>query len=329
MGCARAFSFNRYAARSTPTDRRRPARGSPRSISRGAGRDRASAPRRAHRRGGSYRKPRARLAHAAHGVAVAGDEEHGRRHVHVPQVGGLLDERHAVKQLEEQPRARHAAAERIGDVGVHVFLAHAQPVVARAVRREGLVVGAEGESFSTTSLAFSRPTFLCQYACERLAADEHRVGILPRAHQDRALDRAGIADEVGAREERAHGVTHDKVRQLRIGFAGPAAERVHIVHDVLPASLFAEVEPRRALGDRLAVAEGGRSPRPGSRARSESARTARSAARTPPRRARSAKYRPAPLCGVPFDRVDGRPSVGGGKVNSFSILHSARLLCMV
>lgn len=59
-GLCPRFSFNRYAARSTPTDRRRPARGSPRSISRGAGRDRASAPRRAHRRGESYRKPRAR-----------------------------------------------------------------------------------------------------------------------------------------------------------------------------------------------------------------------------------------------------------------------------
>ena len=172
----------------------------------------------------------------------------------MPQVGGLLDERHAAKQLEEQPRARHAAAERIGDVGVHVFLAHAQPVVARAVRRKGLVVGAEGELFHDVAHVLA-PGLPCQYACERLAADEHRVGILPRAHQDRALDRAGIADEVGACEERAHGVTHDKVRQLRIGFAGPAAERVHIVHDVLPAALFAEVEPRRALGDRLAVAE--------------------------------------------------------------------------
>lgn len=40
-GLCPRFSFNRYAARSTPTDRRRPARGSPRSISRGAGRDRS------------------------------------------------------------------------------------------------------------------------------------------------------------------------------------------------------------------------------------------------------------------------------------------------
>ena len=123
-------------------------------------------------------------------------------------------------------------------------------------------------------------------------------------------------------------MTHDKVRQLRIGFAGPAAERVHIVHDVLPAALFAEVEPRRALGDRLAVAE------VVVRHDQEAVRVQKARERLVAQRVlrhamcdlQNAGRLP---CGVPFDRVDGRPSVGGGKGKFFSILHSARLLCMI
>ena len=56
----------------------------------------------------------------AHGVLVAGDEQHRRVRVHSPQVAEPLVEADAAEHLTEQPHRGVRAAQGIGDVGVHV-----------------------------------------------------------------------------------------------------------------------------------------------------------------------------------------------------------------
>ena len=88
------------------------------------------------------------------------------------------------------------------------------------------------------------------------------------------------------------------------------------------------IRPRCALGDRLAVAEV--VVRHDQEAvRVQKARERLVAQRVLRHAVRDLQNTGRLPCGVPFDRVDGRPSVGGGKGKFFSILHSARLLCMV
>ena len=65
---------------------------------------------------------------------------------------------------------------------------------------------------------------------------------MSRAHDDGGVYGAGIANEVGARQERAHRMSHEEIGNVGIFFLCAAAQGVHIVHHVLPAIIRAEVK---------------------------------------------------------------------------------------
>ena len=86
-------------------------------------------------------------------------------------------------------------------------------------------------------------------------ARDDRGGLMPRAHDDGGVDGAGIADEIGARQERAHRVAHEKIGNIGIFFLRAAAQGVHVVHNMLPAVARAEIERVGVLLGGKAVAE--------------------------------------------------------------------------
>ena len=105
-------------------------------------------------------------------------------------------------------------------------------------------------------------------------------------------------------------------------------ELIHVAHDIVPAVLFREEAQLLLVFGGLAVAEV--VVRHDQKAvRVQEARERLVAQRVLRHAVRDLQNAGRLPCGVPFDRVDGRPSVGGGKGKFFSILHSARLLCMV
>ncbi len=192
-------------------------------------------------------------AHAAHGVILAGDQQDGRLPIHLPQVAGPLVEADAPQHLVEQAHGGVMAAQGVGDVVVHILLIRRQPVVFGAVGLEGLVVRAEGQGRHRGVGGRRVPPG--QRSRQGKTARQRGRALPPGAHQDGGFHRAGIADEIGAAEEGAHGVAHQQQRQMGVLLLQPGVQHIHVVHRRVPGAAVAEIHRRAALGQGLAVAQ--------------------------------------------------------------------------
>ena len=260
------------------------------------------------------------FAHAADAVLVAGDEEGGRVWVHRVDIGLLFDKADPAEHIQEQPDRYVAAAKRVGDVTVNIFRVGTQPVIVGAVGGKGLVVGAEDQAIDRRGEpVIADPS--ADHFGKQPAALHQRRRLLTGAHDDRAGKRAGITDEIGARKEGAHGVTEQKTGQLRILSAGHVAQGIHVVHDMPPAVVPAEVKRHSAFGNGESVTEvvvgdddkAVRIHKPGERLVAQ--RVLRHAVR-------DLQHADGSLRDAPLDRMDLRHAVGGGKIKFFSVFHS-------
>ena len=181
------------------------------------------------------------LAHAAYRVPVSGDEEYRQVLVHFVDVGLLGDTRQAVQHIPEQPQGGVSAAERVGDIGVHIGLVGGHPVEAGAGGGERLVVRTEGQvvSHGAVGLFAQAPDLAVRY---QLPAGNDRRGLMARAAKDAAAEKARIADEVRPGQERAHGVSEEEIGLVREDFGRAAAQLLDVVHYVPPAVLLAEID---------------------------------------------------------------------------------------
>ena len=103
-----------------------------------------------------------------------------------------------MKHLVEEPDARFLTAERVGNVGVDIVVAHAEPVDLRAVGRERLVVSTESQRLHPRRVRLEAVA-LARGLGDGAPARDDRGGLMPRAHDDGGVNGAGVADEIGAR----------------------------------------------------------------------------------------------------------------------------------
>ena len=199
-------------------------------------------------------RPAHAVAAVTHRILFAGDEQHRDAGIHLPQVAELLVEADARQHLPEQTHRGVGAAQGIGHVGVHVVLVGGQPVAAGAVGGKQLVVGAEGQIRHQIAGAV-----LAHHGAHGLgdghAAGDDRLGLPAGTHDDGGLHGAGVADEVGASQERPHAVAHDAQRHIGIPQADALVQDIDVVHHRVPCVALAEIDGGAALQQGQAVAQ--------------------------------------------------------------------------
>ena len=89
----------------------------------------------------------------------------------------------------------------------------------------------------------------------QLSSGDDGGGLVPRTAEDTAGQCAGIADQVGAGQEGAHGVTEEEIRLAGERLGSAAAQFLHVVHHMPPAVLLSQVHHGAALNNGLAVAQ--------------------------------------------------------------------------
>ena len=194
------------------------------------------------------------LAHVPHRVLVAGDEKHRHLLVHFVHVGLPGDIGQALQHVPEQAQCHVAAAEGVGDIGVHILRAEGHPVVFGPGGGEVPVIRAEGDVVHPDAEGvFPQPAALL--IRQQLPAGDNGLGGVAGAAEDAAVHRAGVADEVGPGQKGAHGVAEQKMGLIREDLGGTAAQFLHIVHHMPPAVLRPQVHHRRALDAGLTVAQ--------------------------------------------------------------------------
>ena len=144
-------------------------------------------------------------------------------------------------------------AQGIGNIGVHILLIHRQPVVGGAVGLEGLVVSAEGQI--RHHVVGGCRVFPFQHSRQRKATGQGGAALPAGTHQNGGFHGAGIADEIGAAQERTHGVPHQQQRQIGILLLQTGVQHIDVVHRSVPCVAIAEIHRCAALGQRLAVAQ--------------------------------------------------------------------------
>ena len=194
------------------------------------------------------------LAHVAHRVLVAGDEKYRQVCVHLVHVGLSGDVGEPIQHVPEEAQGGVPAAEGVGDVGVHVFLAGGHPVEPGAGGGEGLVVGPEGQIVGPGAEGLFAQAADLPVRDELPSGDEGR-GLVAGAAENAAVQSAGVADQVSAGEEGAHGVAEEEIGLSRKDLGHPAAEGLYVVHHVPPAVLLPQVDHGAALDEGLAVAQ--------------------------------------------------------------------------
>ena len=168
--------------------------------------------------------------------------------VHFADVVLLADEADAGKHLPEQPRRGAALTQRVLQVSVHIVRVQGQPIHACAVGGEAAVVNAEGgfRGHSTgPGFAVSQTFGMDNGQTCRRGCGAHVAG----AHDNGAVHRAGIADEISPGQEGAHGVPQQEIGQVGEVTVGQLPEMLHVLYHPVPAALGTEVQPGRAVRD--------------------------------------------------------------------------------
>ena len=120
------------------------------------------------------------------------------------------------------------AAERVGDVFVHLGLVAAEPVVGRPLRRERRV--------------------------EAVRADRRRTG---GARQHQRVDQRRMVEQPGLREHRPHRVSEQDQRQAGFALADQPRQHRHVVHRRRRAAGSEVAEVAHAGGHAVAAMVGG------------------------------------------------------------------------
>ncbi len=148
--------------------------------------------------------------HAAHRVPVPGEEVDRRVRVHSRQVLPAGDVLEAAHHVPEHGHAGLVAAQRVGQIGVHLLLVPGEPVRAGPVGPEPAVVGPQGEAVHQRAHSVIPQPAALQPG-QQLPEGHQGGGLLPGPRQDGPVHRPRVVDEVGPGEEGAHGVAQEKV----------------------------------------------------------------------------------------------------------------------
>ena len=168
--------------------------------------------------------------------------------VHFADVVLLADKADAGEHLPEQPRRGVALTQRVLQISVHVVRVQGQPIHACAVGGEAAVVNTEGGFCghgAGPGLAVSQTFGVDDGQTGRRGCGAHVAG----AHDNSAVHRAGIADEISPGQEGAHGVPQQEIGQVGELPVGQLPELLHVLHHPVPAALGTEVQPGRTVRD--------------------------------------------------------------------------------
>ena len=153
----------------------------------------------------------------------------------------------------EQAHGGWLAALGVGNVGVHVVGVGAEPVKGRALGLEGGIVAAKGQvvhkGAGVGGILFGHQSGDGQ------AAAELGTRLPARAHDDGGVHGTGVADEVGAAQEGAHGVAHQHKLGAGEGLLDAAVEGIGVVHHRVPGVTLAEIDGGVPLAYAVAVAQ--------------------------------------------------------------------------
>ena len=188
------------------------------------------------------------LGAVAHHIHGPGDKENGGVVVHFADVVLLADKADAGEHLPEQPRRGVALTQRVLQISVHVVRVQGQPIHACAVGGEAAVVNTEGGFCghgAGPGLAVSQTFGVDDGQTGRRGCGAHVAG----AHDNSAVHRAGIADEISPGQEGAHGVPQQEIGQVGELPVGQLPELLHVLHHPVPAALGTEVQPGRTVRD--------------------------------------------------------------------------------
>ena len=195
------------------------------------------------------------LAHIAHGIVFAGDEQNRQvfRHTAVPLVG--VDGVQKRAEVDIPLHREREAAQRVVYKAIHFLFLTRHPVVICAVGLEFLVVRARGNLLERRNF---RPCALCLFQhieIRALGLPHGSRNARAGTHEYHCREGVAVGGRKFARDERAHAVAHEKIRQLGIFFAHNALQIALILDDIIEASLFAEMPVERAGGHAAAMAE--------------------------------------------------------------------------
>jgi len=194
------------------------------------------------------------LPHIAHRVLVPGDKEDWESLVHFSDIGLSGKESEAVQQIGEQTEGGIAAAQGVGYVGVHIFLAGGDPVETCTCGGEMPVIRAESELVRPDAEG-SFPQAFYFPADDPFSASDDGGRRMSSAAKDAAVHSAGEADKMGTGEEGTHGMSEQEIGLIWKGVCGTAAQDFHVVDDGPPAVLLAEVYHRAVFQNRLSMSE--------------------------------------------------------------------------
>ena len=174
------------------------------------------------------------LAVVTDGVTVTGHEVYGLFLVHLRDVLLIRDELYPLHHVAVEADFPDEAAERIGNVLVHLLRVAGEPVELRARILYLAEVAAESQRIELRAVAHCTVE-LCHDRCCGVPAEDERRALVTRAAENYAVIFIRVLYEIGAREEAAHAVPEEHVGKLRVLLGHDVVQLVHIIHDAPPA----------------------------------------------------------------------------------------------